>query len=749
MSFPSHNIDPRKKDEKWHLDYCKAMWEDAASQPKSMFYHNAQQYDRIKSYAHGRQDTAQYKKAMHIDEQSNTTYAVLDFKVLPIVKKHRQIALGKLQKSDYNIVATPIDALARNEADKYFAVIKAKIMLRNELMKQNPELAQSPLLQPEAKEPLDMEELEMQMEFGYKHNYAIEVEQGVQLIFNQNEIKKVRHKVFENLFDEGVAVIKDWMEPDGKVRFRVADNRSVITNSCRYYNFSDLLYCGEVIDPTWNDFREQASGQFDEQQFEKIYDACKAQNDSYRHLSRDKSADKFKVKVLDIEWFSVDEQVYEEGFTQYGNPFLTKTDFKNKGKEGTKVVKKKNVYRAKWVVGTDFIYDFGLASYIKRPKGISETELSYHIVATNFHDMKASGIMEDLIPIADQVQIAWLKLQNIRNQLIPYAFEIDLDALEDVALSKGGEAMQPKDLLQMLFQNGILISRRKGLSHNNPNYKTIQFVETNYGTAIAEAWNDLQSNIALIREATGFNELTDGSTPNPKTLTTPAQMAYEATNNSLYQIVYGEECLLLKLAKAVLCRMVRAVKMGKVEGYIQSLGTNTVKFISVSPEIGIHDFGLMLENKPTPEQKNILQQMMAKGMQEGTLEPTDIIMVENCFNLKQAEQILAFRIKKRKEEQQQRAIALQQQNGQIQIQSAQAAENEKRRTNQEEYALKKDLLITEKQLDLQIKQMELQIKYGINQDQLQSKEKQVAMQQGVDTNSVQPVPIPENVQESA
>jgi len=749
-AFPSHNIDPKKKDKAWGLQFCKAAWSDTAAN-RNIFYHYASEYNKIKAYALGRQTTS-YKKAMHIDEASNTTWAVLDFKVLPIVKKHRQLALGRLQKSDYNIVCTPIDAMARTEADQYYAETKAKILLRNELQKRNPQLADSPMLKPQAGEPLDLEELEMQMDYGYKHNYAIEAEEGIELIFDQNNITECRHKILEDLFDFGVAVYKDWMEDSGKVRFRRCDVRSIVTNYCRYDDFRDLLYCGEVVDKTWNQFREEADGQFSDADFATIFNNCKTGNQNVSINYARRVSDKFKVQVLDLEWFSVNEILYEDRVNQYGNPVFGKARYKPDGaptKQNYRSVKRQVVYRGKWIVGTDFIYDFELLPYQKRDKGLTNTELSYHIVATNFDNMRASGVMEDILPIADQMAISWLKLQNIRNELKPYYIEIDLDALEDVPLGKGGEALTPKQLLEMWSQNGILITRRKGLSENNPNYKTLEFVATNYGTAIAEAWNDFNNFLSLLKEATGFNEATDGSTINPKTLNPAVANMNENTNNALYHITHAEETLLLSLAEAVLCRMKRAIKMGKVEGFVQALGYNTVKFISVCPDVSLHDFGIMIENKPTPEQKQNLQQLLVQYTGEGILEPIDNITVENCRNLKQAEQILAFRIKKRKEEKQQQAIALQQQNGQIQIQSAQAAEQAKQSTLQLEYQLKMQLMDKQKSWDYKIAELEVSGKVVTNAHSIQSNEKMQAKDLGEEVSEpTSDVPLPqEGVQE--
>jgi hypothetical protein len=192
--------------------------------------------------------------------------------------------------------------------------------------------------------------------------------------------------------------------------------------------------------------------------------------------------------------------------------------------------------------------------------------------------------------------------------------------------------------------------------------------------------------------------------------------------------------------------MRRAIKMGKVEGYIQSLGTNTVKFVAVSPDVDLHDFGIMLENKPTPEEKQYLQQMIAKGMQEGTLEPTDVIMIESCFNLKQAEQILAFRIKKRKEELQKNAMQQQQQNGQIQVQSAQAAEQMRQQSLQMEYQLKMAYLDREKGWDYKIKELDIAAKTGQTIMQIQSTEKQQEKELGIQPEvalNQTPLPAPQ------
>jgi hypothetical protein len=744
-SFPDHNIDPRRKDKKWCLQFAKAAWNDCeTAQPKTMFYHYRNEYDKIKSYALGRQDTNPYKKPMHVDEQSNTTFAVLDFKVVPVVKTKRQIALGILQKSNYNIVASAIDPAAKKEAEAYFAKAKAKIMMREAMMEQNPELANSPVLQPEEGEPLDMTEYEIQKNFGFPHNYSISLEEGIDMTFNSwNNVQLLRDKFREDLFDWGVAICKKELTPQGRIKIKRVDARNYISSGCNEWDFSDMWYGGEVMDIPWSIFREQANGAFDEDEFAIIKDTANKNGNKDRYNSyRRTQDDKFKVPVLDLYWLSEDEYAFEDKVNRLGNPVFGKTDWNAKsGKDKIKKHKRVNVYKAKWIIGTDYIYDWGLMPFMERDKGLTNTRLPFLVVATNFYEMKASGVMEDIIPIADQMCIAWLKLQNIRNSLHSHYIDIDLDALEDVDLGKGGATMTPKDLLTMMMQNGILVSRRKGLSQNNPNYKTIDFVPTNLGQALAEAWNDYQNHMMLLDKATGFNEVTGGDTPNAKNLNSTNEAAIESTNNAMYHIIKAEKDLLLMLAKSVERSLKRAVKMGAVEGMIQDLGRNTTRFIQVSAEIAEHDFNIVLEDKPTPEQKMRLQQQMDKGIAEGTLTAEDIFTVENTRNLKKAEQTIANRIEKRKREQQAYALQQQQMTFEGQAKSAQIAEQSKQATMQLEYDLKLRNEMELKKMDMQMKQMELGAKVGMNSENNTVK-KEVAKAKDTEEGEMPETPLP-------
>ncbi len=718
--FPAHNIDPRQKDKRWVLQFVKAAWDDFRRRNVRFGYNDKYRIDVIKSYASGNQSITKYKPLLNVDEDSNETWLNIDWSIIPIVKKFRKIALGRLTSNEYNILATPVDPLAQDETEAFYAEQKAKVMLREVMQQVDPELLQAPVMMQNPGDPGDMEELEMQMAYTYKHQMAIEAEQGIQLIFNQNDITECRRRVFEELFDVGYAGYREWIDENDTVRFRAIRPDNLIVSFCRNADFSDRFYAGEIIEMTIADLRKVAGSQFSEDDYKEIATKVKGEygnpnsiSDTYINYSY--GYDRYKIRILDIEFYSVNDMVYEERVDRRGNLVFGRASYNDRNNRKDKFRRNsvKVVYKGKWIIGTDYIFDYGLCTDMKRQKSaMADTEMSFHIRASDFYDMRSFGKMEEMMPIADAIQLSWYKLQNSLNQAVPGAWDIDLDALEDVSLGQGGKKMEPLQLLDMFFQRNILVSRRRNAMGQNVNYKAVDFIQNGSFNEVKVYWDMIQSYIETLRQITGLNELTDGSTPNSRTLTTVAKMAGESTNNALSDIVYAERRLLEKLAGAVFLRLQTVVERGTVSGYARSLGTNTIRFFQMNPSASLYEMGITLEDRPNLEQRMRLLEQLNQYKAAGLLEPEDDIMIENTQNLKQAQQMLAYRVKKRKEENRKKAQEDQQLNGQIQIQSAQAAEQARQQTLQLEYQLRMQLEQVKGEIQAQLLQAKLQAESG-------------------------------------
>jgi len=692
-SYPDHQIDPRKKGKDWILQYCKAAWQDAGTNlPLTSLYRGRDRYNEIRQYALGKQSIDKYKKAIFGDDIPDTSVLSNNWNVYAIIPKYREISVSKIIQRLFNINAFAIDESAKSEEDAYYAKIRTKIIMRDAAMQASPKLAQSPVLQKATGEPDDLEELEIQAQFGYKHNLAIQSENAINLSLQNNKIDRERKKIAENLYDFGLAGYKDWIDEYGMVRFRSVDPKVLITSYCNQPDFSDMVHCGEVIEVRVADLAPYFTN-------DEMSAICKA---NFGQLGNPMTIDsvngvgnyfRFKCQVLDIQFYSWNTTVYEDKIDKRGNKRFVKTNFSNikstqpqpaQQSDGTaKFINNtvQVVYQCKWIIGTSFCYEYGLKKNQNRKKSNWwSTTLDYHLYAWNFDRMNFTGITERLMPCADSYQLTKMRLDNLKMDLIPYLIKLDVSGFENVALGKGSANMKPIELVEFMFQKGVILWNSKDLVTGNPNYSPADIVPSGQLQAFAQLYADLQNTLQEIQNISGFNALTDGTSVNPKMLNGVASMQESGTNNSLYLLSDAEKYLLLQLCDSIVQKTQIAVTLGKVEGYAKALGTNAIKFFQIDPKIANSELGVFLEDMPTDQQREGLMAQLAQYNQEGLVDPSDVLLIQGIRDLKEAQARLAYLIKNKVALKQQQALQQQQMNGQIQVQSAQQAEQGKQQT---------------------------------------------------------------------
>lgn len=690
--YPDHNINPDKKGREWCMEYAKAAYYDwQFVYPKGIFSGNGGDYSKFKLYALGKQPNSQYKKWLGVDETTNNTWLSLDWSIRAIVSGYRDKAISRLLATDYNIVATPVDQLAKSEVDAYYTDIKTRLIMQKALEQTMPEMKNHPLISIKQGEPTDIEELDMRVNFGEQFNRSKDAEMAIQLALYQNDYKTKRRKIFEDLFDLGVSGVKDYLDDNDKPAFRVVDPECVITSYDKNGDFKNIVHAGEIIDVPLIELAqvtdEEGNAMFTDQDLIQFASTIAGQFGNPRLLGLGtgwmKPYDKFKCKVLDIEFYTYNERVYRDTTDETGNPDFRKAEF-GRGKKSDKYIRKKiqYVYKCKWIIGTDKCYDWGMCYDQKRNNEVkkkAKTKLSYTFYAYNFYQMKAQGMMERLIPYIDDYQLTMLKIQNFKNRAVPSGWWIDLSALEKIAMTKGGQDMQPKELLQMFFETGVLLGRSDtdGGTPQSPNWKPVIPIENTAASELQMFYSDLVNTISAIEKMTGYNDVTLGQASS-KTLVPGYDAGQQSTNEALYPLAFAEENILLRLSEAMLCRTQQALKRGAdIDGYAPSINTNSLVFAKISPEISIRDYGIELEKRATQDQKAWLMQMMQQDIANGLLDTSDAVILVNTKNVKQAQMIWAYRVKKQKEAQQQQRMAeiqAQQQGNQQAAQIAQQAE---------------------------------------------------------------------------
>lgn len=707
--FPSHTIDSNLKDKNWVSQYIKAAWADFSTYYPNQMYNGRDKYHEIKLYMYGKQSVSRYKKLLQPREVANEdqSWININWDILPIIPKFRRIALATLFKTDFSISVDAVDPVAQDDKKKFYADNAAKIILKKEFEKQgvDPEIVPDPEV-----DASSMQELDMYMNYSYKHRMAIEMEQGLELIMNLNKFENERIKVVEDLHDWGIGGYKEYFDAQGNIKIKRVNPMNLVMSYTTDPNFKDIQYIGEVTEMTIADLKQMAGDKISDEDYQMIsekyankYNTSSAMRDL--NNNNDGIYDGFRIKVLDLEFFSYNSMVLEERVNSKGNTVVGRAAKAKANRSDKKYSKTdyKVVYKGKWIVGSNVFFDCGLATNMKRAKSsLTDTSLSYHIAAPNMYQMSTYSLGDQMKSLADQIQLAWYKLQNVMLRARPRGIMIELGALEGVPLGKAGRALKPMEILDLYNQTGNLVYRRLNDEGQASNYKPIEELDNGIGNEAVQYFNIIKQNIDLLRDILGFNEITDGSTPDPRTLNGVAKYASESTNNSLDFIKRAERDLLERLCYDLTLRIQDSAINGTISGYIRALGSESVQFFKLDPNVSAYECGLKIRQKPTEFEKEKLSRRIEQAIQSNQITLADAMMIENLENLKYAEVLLGYRIKKNQEETQQRAMEAQQMNGQIQQQSAMAAEQAKQQTLQMEAQIKMQVIQMEKQLESQL-----------------------------------------------
>jgi len=760
-SYPEQNIDPRDKGYDWILQYCRAARNDSMGfMPYGFLNVGSLKMSEIKMYAMGKQPVDKYKKMMSPGNPTDPSWRAIDWTVPAFMCKYREIALAKMLQRKFDITAYAIDPLAKSEEDAYFNEMKVKMAMREMAQQAGMDISKMPALRPAPNEPQDEEQLMMEQDFGYKHIMAMEAENAVNLIFQQNNNEEIRKRTVESLFDFGLGAVTQWIDENGMVKEKSINTEYLGLSYCEKPDFSDLIHWFELV-PT---YVADLAPFYTKDQLDEICKIAIGKNgnpNQYTPITGmfNKSWNRFKVMVMHIKFLSYNETVFEETRDSKNNVRFGKSSYANKkflavdkegkmaevgdsegyfapmdetGEKGSATPKymssvKKVSYKASWVVDTNYMHDYGLRENQNRKlSSWWETDLDIQIYAWNFYRMQFTGVTERLIPLEDRACMAWFNLQNLSNKLIPYLINIDFNAVEAVNFGKGGAKSKPSEIIDFIFSNFVVPYRSTDLLSRNPNYKPVSIEATGQLAAFSQLYEELNHTIDMMRQVTGLNEITDGSTPDERNLNSTNAAAIQSTNNALYLISEADKYIQRATADAIVQKVQIAVGLGKVEGYAKALGSNMVKFFSINPRISLHELGIFIDDAPNDQQRQELWQEVNIKESQGLLTVADKIYIMGCRNLKEAAIVLAYRIKKKTEQQQQFQLQQTQVAAQSNAQVAQVTERMKQQTIQVQ--LQADLVRIQTEMEWQYRIEGMKKQADVSGEQLQADARTVGHQ---------------------
>lgn len=721
-TFPRHDIDRTKKDKGWHLQAAKAIWDAVSEHNGSIFYGDRLRYQKRMGHIMGKPDVEHLKKMVMGKDEYEKGETILNVNFddpRPIIPKMMNIAKSKILNRKYNFKCHPIDPLAKEEANEYYNQAKVKILQLQAVKDTNPELLKNPAFIREFGEPQDMEELEMSMEGGPKIKRAMDAQMAIRLIMYQNDYDFIRERAVEDLLYHGATGVSDYIDENASVKIDNIPYNTAVVSVCKRKDFKDKSWWGRIKEVPLS----VLASKFDKEDMDAIVQtACKGQP-GIEATEYNEEYDHFKVTVLEFELKSWDFTLFQQRVDSRNNLVIReeKTYSRERANSKKKIVyndeeipqykttSEEVLHKGVWIIDTDFIYDYGVAKDPKRMKrNRAEVEMGAHFAAYTFHNMEASSFLDYCIGIAEEYLVTVWKIQQFKSKWLPYVVEIDFDSLESVALGKNGKNLKPKELLNMFYKNFTIVTRKTDVAKVNPNHKSIDIRPTGMGAEFEVLVTELARLLNQMRDVLGLNEITDGSSPNPNMLNYVASLGAEATNNALRPVMDAEKRLGVNLAHGIMRRAMTAVKKKRIEGLVPALGQESMSFFSFGPELSLHDWGILLRDLPTDQERQMLIQELNMKDANGQINPEDRVLIMQADDLTQAQKILAYRQKKRQKEAQEYEMQKMKTNGDIQQQSAVVAEEAKQKTLAVEYDLKSKLELQLKQMDVDIRREEIE-----------------------------------------
>ena len=371
------------------------------------------------------------------------------------------------------------------------------------------------------------------------------------------------------------------------------------------------------------------------------------------------------------------------------------------------------LYEGAKVVGSDMMLKWEMSENMTRPMAdTTRVEMSYSMAAPRMYKGVIQSLISKCIGFADVIQLTHLKIQQVLSRMVPDGIFLDMDGLAEVDLGNGTN-YNPAEALNMYFQTGSVVGRSLTQDGDmNRGKVPIQELSSSSGIgkiqALITAYN---YNMQMIRDVTGLNEARDGGMPDANALVGLQKMAANASNTATKHIQDASIYLSLSTCENISLKIADVLNFPLTKNSLMnSVSTFNVDTLKEIERLNLHDFGIFLEMEPDDEERAGLQQNIQIALQTKEIDIEDAIDIREIKNLKLANQMLKLKRKKKQEA----AQAMVQQNIQAQAQAnAESSEKAAMAEVQKQQALTAEKVAIEQAkagFEMQRMQAEAQIK---------------------------------------
>ena len=742
INFPSQVVsDLEKMSFDYGLKVAKAIqheWYGKTYGAGNRSNHHSSRIHNLRLYARGEQNIQKYKDELSIN--GDLSYLNLDWSPVPIISKFVDIVVNGIAERLYDIKAYSQDPFGVVKRTQYMQNLQKDMKMKefdkfvkDKFFLDTKESSVEDL-------PATDEELSLHMQLDYKQEIEIAEEQAINMLMRGNQFDLIKRRFYQDLVVCGIGAVKSSFNTSEGVVIDYVDPANLVYSYTDSPFFDDIYYVGEVKTISINELKKQFPYINEEELKEITASRSSGAYSAYNGLNGIGEADNNKVDILYFNYKTYMNEVYKMKKTGTGASKLIKKDDTFNPSENTDKYEKVHrslecLYEGAYILGANKLIKWEKASNMMRPKSdYTKVKMNYAIVAPRMYEGRIDSLVNRITGFADMIQLTHLKIQQVLSRVTPDGVFLDVDGLAEVDLGNGTN-YNPQEALNMFFQTGSVIGRSMTSDGDgNPGKIPIQEIQNgNGGQKMQSLIQTYNYYLQMIRDVTGLNEATDGSTPAERSLVGVQKMAAANSNTATRHILQSGMYLTTEIAEQLSLRISDIIEYSPTKNaFIESIGAHNVATLKEMSDLHLYDFGIFLELEPDEGEKQLLENNIQTALTQGSIELEDAVDLRAIKNIKLANQVLKIRRKKKGEEDQQRQLQQTQAQGEAQAKAATAASDAEIKKNtsllntqkqleqlktdgksqilQQEANIKKELMEMEFNCNMQLKQLEAKTK---------------------------------------
>ncbi len=735
--FPSQVVsDLEKMSYDYGLKIAKAIQHEWFGESHGRYRGNVTKFHNLRLYARGEQSIQKYKDELSIN--GDLSYLNLDWTPVPIISKFVDIVVNGIAERLYDIKAYSQDPFGVTKRTQYMKDLENDLKLKSfeEFAKTN--FGISTKKSKIENLPANEDELSLHMQLDYKQNIEIAEEQAINMLMRGNQYDLIKKRFYQDLTILGIGAVKTSFNTSEGVVVDYVDPANLVYSYTDSPTFDDIYYVGEVKSIPVNELVKQFPF-LTQEDLKDIIKTKGAGSSNYNGHNNRQEQDINKVDVLYFNYKTYMNEVYKMKKTSTGSEKpIEKDDSFNPPEDDRyeKVARSLEcLYEGAYLLGSQKLLKWERAKNMMRSKSdYTKVKMNYSISAPRMYEGRIDSLVNRVTGFADMIQLTHLKIQQVLSRVTPDGVYLDVDGLAEVDLGNGTN-YNPQEALNMFFQTGSIVGRSFTQDGDgNPGKIPIQEISNGSGgqkmQSLIQTYNYY---LQMIRDVTGLNEASDGSTPAERSLVGVQKMAAANSNTATRHILQAGMFLTADVAEQLSLRISDIIEYSPTkDAFIESIGAHNVATLAEMSELHLYDFGIFLELEPDEEEKALLENNIQTALSQQSIELEDAIDLRAIKNVKLANQLLKLRRKKKGEEDQKNQ--LEQTKAQGKAQEDVAAAQAKAEEDKQESIVKTQLKLEEvktsgkaqilnQEAAIKEKLMQLEFQYAMQLKQLEAKTK--------------------------